>query len=153
MDRLVITGARPYDGTYEFDWGQLTAREWGWLKRFAGVMPVGFEDAIRGGDAEMIVTLAVVALHRAGKIQTAEVPDIYERLADIGFMEDLQIRLEIGDRESEDDAGPPPANSSSSNGSSSPSGRTSSEESPTIPAGTGVPLSATSASGPRTSEN
>ena len=42
MRWITLTGFKPYDGRYEFDLdgNEFTAREWGWLKRLAGYMPM-----------------------------------------------------------------------------------------------------------------
>ena len=41
MTSIAITGCKPYDGHYELDFNQeLTTREWGWIKRHAGYLPL-----------------------------------------------------------------------------------------------------------------
>ena len=53
--------------------GPFTTREWGWIKKHSGYLPLTVEEGFRGADPELITVFAVIALHRAGKIQTADV--------------------------------------------------------------------------------
>ena len=114
MDWLILEHVPPYDGRYEWDLEgrELTTREWGWIKRLAGYLPLNIEDGL--GDPELIAVFATIALRRAGKVETAEVPRAFEYLSDAPF-DGSRIRLETDTVEAEDDAGPPPE-SSSSNG-------------------------------------
>src|SRR5262249_35168650 len=108
MDHLVIEGLKPYDGRYEFDLGQeLTTREWGWIKRLSGYLPANLdEDA--WSDPELVCVLALIMLNRAGKVDRAEVPELFERFQDVPT--GAAFRIEVGTDdldEREDDAGPP----------------------------------------------
>ena len=149
MDWLVITGAKPWDGRYELDLldRELTTREWGWVKRLSGYMPLTIVQGLEGGDPELFTALAVVALRRAGRIEQGDATDTYEQLLDTPAG---RITLESDTAEAvEDDAGPPAGSSSSNGTSSGPASTTSWERSdgPTRPA-TGTPDSATSESLP-----
>lgn len=119
MEWLVIEGVRPWDGRYEFDLeGQpLTNREWGFIKRYSGYLPLTIEDGWKGGDPELFAAFAVIALHRAGRVQTGDVADVYERFADTPF--GTTIRLDLDGTGLQDGDAGPPAGSSSVNGSSS----------------------------------
>ena len=146
-DHITITGVAPYDGRYELDiTGQpLTTREWGWVKRHAGYLPLTM-DAGSFSDPEFVIVEAVIALHRAGKITAAEVPALVDRFQDIDPF--AAITYEAGEQPEGDDAGPPPRSSDvkpSSNGDSSPTG---SETSDSHPKATGDQPSDTSLSVP-----
>ena len=143
MDWIVIEGVQPWDGRYEFDLvgSPLTTREWGWIKRLTGYMPLTLERGFDGGDPELFAGFAAIALRRSGKVENSEVADVYERIIDSPF--ETTIRLESDSPEqTEADAGPP---SRSSNGSPVSSGLvspTSSETSPGPPSPSGTHASA-----------
>jgi hypothetical protein len=142
-DQITITGVAPYDGRYELDiTGQpLTTREWGWVKRHAGYLPLTM-DTSSFADPEFVIVEAVIALHRAGRIQPAEVAALVERFQDIDPF--TAITYQAG--EPEGDADPPPRSSDvkpSSNGDSSTTGSATSDS---IPTATGPPPSDTSLS-------
>ncbi len=148
MDWLTIEGVPPWDGRYEFDIDgrELTTREWGWLKRLAGYMPLTIEDGFNGADPELFAVFAVIALHRAGRVQTGEVPETYERFADAPF--GMTVRLESDEPADgrEPDADPfanSPANGNDSGRGSPPS----SEISDASPSPSGMPDWVTTASG------
>lgn len=136
MDWIVIDGVKPYDGRYEFDFGDdtFTIREWGWIRRFADYRPLTFGEGIVNGDAELFGVLAAIALHRAGRIDTGDVDTFYGRLLDSRL--GPNITVELGDQEPQETGGADPPPPGSSNGSSSSSGdgsTTSSETSPRSP--------------------
>ena len=56
MDWIVIDGAPPYDGRYMFDLAgqELTTREWGWIKRLSGYLPLTLDEGFKGGDPELL---------------------------------------------------------------------------------------------------
>ena len=140
-DRVIIHGVPPYDGSYELDWDrEFTVREWGWIKRHAGYLPLTI-----GGDAfadpELISILAVIVLRRAGTIQPDDVPRVFDRFLDAPFGSTITIEGEP----TEDDASPPAASSNGNDTSSGPSSKTSSETSAQNPPASGNPSSAISA--------
>jgi len=141
MDYVVITGVKPYDGRYELDLegAGFTTREWGWIKRLSGYLPLTITDGLAGGDAELFSVFATIALRRAGKIEAKDVPDVWERIADADF--DSSITLDTDRTVEEDDASSPPPPSSSGNNSSSGAGSTTSSETstPTPPPIGGLP--------------
>ncbi len=146
MDWIVIDGVRPWDGRYEFDLDgrPLTAREWGWIKRHSGYMPLTVKDGLRGGDPELFSVWAVIALRRAGKIQPGDVTDVFERFADVPFGGAISFE---GDTDAvEGDAGPPPSRSGENASSSGPGSTTSSETSAPTRTASGTPGSDTSES-------
>lgn len=132
-DRLTIQGVLPYDGSYDLDLdGQpLTTREWGWIKKHAGYLPLTLT-ADGWADPELVAVLAIIALRRAGVIENTDVPQLVDRLADVPF--GTTITIEADQQEPDGDAGPPPQSSASrpsSNGDSSPTGSETSEPTPT----------------------
>jgi hypothetical protein len=134
MDQMVVDGVKPWDGRYQFDvaYQELTTREWGWVKRLTGYMPLTIEQGLAGADPELLAVFAAIALRRAGKITADEVPAVYERFVDLppGV-----ARYETEPAE-DGDAGPP---AGSSNGSSSTSG----DDSPTSSASSDATTPAT----------
>jgi hypothetical protein len=137
MGSIVIAGVAPYDGRYDLDLEQreLTTREWGWIKRLSGYLPLTVEDGF--GDPELITALAAIALRRAGKIQADEVPAVFDRLADAPF--GAAITLDLGQQEDADPADPPlPPSSPVSNGFSGVGSTPSSDRSTGIPRGSGT---------------
>ena len=129
MDYIVLAGVKPYDGRYELDLSrEMSSREWGWIKRLAGYLPVTMDENTFS-DPEFACVLAVIALHRASKVETREVPAVFEKIADAPFGTTITIEGD-NELEQEDDAGPPAgspptgeAGKSPSNGSSQPSTR------------------------------
>jgi hypothetical protein len=147
MTQLVIDGVKPWDGRYEFATPDLwTTREWGFVKRLSGYLPLTIEDGFKGGDPELFAVMAVIMLQRAGKISAAEVPELFtDRFADVPF--GATIRIETDDDEQEEtDAGPPAGSADSSSNGSGDSSKTSSESSEPDPSSSGTPASATSES-------
>jgi hypothetical protein len=126
-DLVVITGVKPYDGRYPLDFDHFTSRELGWIKRYSGYLPLSFVDGLRGADADLLITLGMIALHRAGKLSPQDAPDFYERCVDVEFGS-ITIELEQTADAEDADAGPP---AGSSNGSSSSPSPVSSESSET----------------------
>lgn len=147
MDWLVVEGIRPWDGRYEFDVAERpwTTREWGWIKRLTGYLPLTLQDGWSGGDPELFAVFAVIALRRAGKIDAADAAATFERIADAQFG---TIRFEAGAPDGEDDARPPPARQNGNTSTSGGSSPTSSGRSAPTHPDTGIPASGTSESGP-----
>src|SRR3954469_19473391 len=82
---LTVTGVKPYDGSYELELEQeLTTREWGWIKRLAGYLPLAVTDDAFG-DPELACVLTVIAMRRTGRIAPGEAPAVFDRLADAPF--------------------------------------------------------------------
>ena len=145
MQWIVISGVKPWDGRYEFDIAgqELTTREWGWIKRLTGYMPLTIDKGFDGGDPELFAAFAAIALRRADKIEGPEVPDVYERIIDGPQATTITL---AGDESEQDDAGPP-APSSTENGSSfGPGSPTNLENWELSPRPSGSPRSDTSTS-------
>jgi hypothetical protein len=145
MSDIVIAGMKPYDGRYPFDINDsnLTAREWGWIRRLTGYYPMTWDEGIGGYDQELFACLAVITLRRHGTIDKNEVPGLYERLIDHPF--GTIVTLELDEQEADAD-GPPAESSSRSEPSSGDESPASSETSPENQNGSGMPDSAISGS-------
>jgi hypothetical protein len=146
---LVVAGVKPYDGSYQLDFEQeLTTREWGWIKRLAGYLPMAVTDEAFG-DPEIACVLTVIAMRRAGRIDAGEVPGVFDRLADAPFGAAITVTDEEQDAGEGDDR-PPQAGPNVNAGTSGDASPTSSETPATAPSPTGTPASATSPSAPLT---
>jgi hypothetical protein len=148
VDWVVIEGLPPWDGRYEFDvaYQELTTREWGWVKRLTGYMPLTIEEGLAGADPELLAVFAAIALRRAQKIPADQVSAVYDRLVD------LPPGVARYEPEAmEDDAGPPARGSNGSSSTSGDDSPTNSETSDATPPATGTLDWATSVSAPTTS--
>jgi len=154
VDWIVIDGVRPYDGRYDFDIAEveLTTREWGWIKRFSGYLPLTIEDGFRGADAELYAALAAIALRRAGRIDNRGVPDVIERLVDAPYGTAIRLETDEVDEDGDEVAADPdpPESLAVKPNSSGTDLTTSSETSAKTPDDYGTPDSATSVSPPIT---
>jgi hypothetical protein len=148
-DWITITGVKPYDGRYELDIASqpLTTREWGWVKRHAGYLPLALE-ADSFSDPEFVIVQAAIAIHRAGRVDTNDVPNLIERFQDVDPF--AAITYEAGVEDGDADGPPQPSSDTrrSTNGDSSPTG---SETSDGNPSRTGSRASDTSLSDHATS--
>lgn len=156
MDWIVLEGVKPYDGRYPFDIdGQdFTTREWGWIKRHAGYMPLTIEDGFAGADPELFAVFAGIALRRAEKIDVRDVPAVFERIADAPFGATVRVESDtpVEEEAEEGDAGPPETGRNGNPGSSGLVSPRNSGTSEQIRARSGTPASASSLSVPTTSE-
>lgn len=145
---LVIEGVKPWDGRYELDLErELTTREWGWVKRLSGYLPLTLGDDAYG-DPEFVCVLAAIAIRRAGRVDNTEVPAVYDKLIDAPFGATITIDDHNTEAAEDGDAGPPVR---SSNGSTSTSGdlsTPSSASSDSRPSATGTPALGSSPSAP-----
>jgi hypothetical protein len=140
---VVVDRARPFDGRYPMI--PFNRYEQGMIRRLTDWLPVDYEKALTGGDAEFVAALAVLAMKRAGRVEYEDVTDTYRRLLDIDAAE---ITLEGDLVEEETEPGPPPESSSLSSDISGPGSSRSSETSEKTPDSNGTPDSATSESVP-----
>lgn len=123
-DHIHIEGLEPYNGDWEFDLGDspLTTREWGWIKRHAGYLPVDVDEKAFS-DPELVTMFGAIALRRHGKIETEEVVRVYESFLDAPFGAQIVLRGERRAKE-ESEASPPPESSTSSTDTSGPDSTT-----------------------------
>ena len=151
-DWLVIEGVRPYDGRYELDLDrqEFTTREWGWIKRHSDYLPLTAADGFTNNDPELMCVLAAILLRRAGQIQTADVPAVFDRLADAPYTATLKWETdgELVEVEPEAD---PTGSSTANTGISGTGSPTSSGTLAAPPKASGTPGSAISGSDPVTS--
>ena len=104
MAKMVIQGIRPWDGEYELDEDRaFNTREWSWIKKTSGYMPLTISDGFGGGDPSLFVALAVIAMCRTGKIDRESGLRVAEELAEAPF-DGAAISM-VGDV-SEDDPSP-----------------------------------------------
>jgi hypothetical protein len=143
MDWVIVDGVRPYDGRYLFDieGRELTTREWGWIKRLSGYLPLTLEEGFRGGDPELFAAFAVIALYRDGKIDAREATGVFERIVDAPFGSTIRMETDGVDEQEDDAAGPPPPSSVGKPSTSGGGSPTSSETSDETPAAIGTPAS------------
>lgn len=127
-DKIILKGCQPYDGTYDFDSGYFTNREFHTIKRIAGVRAGELEDALAAADLDVMVAIAVIALQRHGKQVDEDVIWDAEGGASIVF---------VGE-EAEQEAVPPTV--APQNGSSGGASRDSSALPVSLPKATGVPV-------------
>jgi hypothetical protein len=139
----------PYQGRYEFDIAEreFTTREWGWIKKYSGYLPLTIEEGWRGGDAELFACFAMIAVRRANRIGLAEVPAFMERMLDGAFGSSFTFASD-GEPDEGDADGPPAASSPASSSTDGAASLTSSEASGNGQKPTGIPGSATSAFDP-----
>lgn len=97
--KITIKGVPPYDGTYPVD-APYNIREMRIFKRIGGILPGTFMDAAMAGDVDVLLSLAIIGLHRAGQ---APVEDV--------LLESELGKILIEPDEDEVDAVPPPQRS------------------------------------------
>jgi hypothetical protein len=98
MARIIITGIPPYDGDYELDSDRaFNAREWRWIKKVSGYMPLTVTEGFEGGDPDLFVALAVIAMAREGKVTREDGMKVADVLAEAPF--DGAAITMVGDEE------------------------------------------------------
>jgi len=123
----MIVTVPPYEGEYEIDLTTLTQLEYRWVKKISGYLPVTMVEGFRGGDPDLLLSLAIVAMRRAGKIRKDEVLDVAEAIEDAApaLLENAAVTMRADpDDEDDDEADPtivssPPDSPPDSGGSSS----------------------------------
>lgn len=93
MPKIIITGIHGLDGEYDLDM-TFTHRDFHTIKQVAGVRANEVQDALEGGDLDIVVALAEIALRRA------EVAHSVDQLWDA---EAGGITLDVSDVEAEPD--------------------------------------------------
>lgn len=131
MPDAMVVSVPPYEGEYPFDLnGQpLSTLEWRWVKRISGYLPLTVSDGFAGGDPDLFVSWAVIAMVRAGKITKDEIMPVADLLAEAPF-DGAAISFK-GEVSEEDEADPPTISSpDDSKPASGESSRESTEPSP-----------------------
>lgn len=86
MTKIVISGIKPWDGEYDLDSERaFNTREWRWIKQISGYLPLTIDDGFKGGDPDLFVALAVIAMNREGRISRDQGLDVAETLAEAPF--------------------------------------------------------------------
>lgn len=105
MSKVVLNHPR-YKGEYPLDFAAdpFTNLEWKWIKQISDYLPFTIEKGLAGGDPQLFVAFAVVALYRAGKIRREDALSAAESFEDVAF--DGSIRLVFDEEDADVD---PPA--------------------------------------------
>jgi hypothetical protein len=102
MASIIIQGIKPYDGEYDLVTDRaFNAREWRCIKKVSGYMPLTVSDGFAGGDPDLFVALAVVAMTRAGKVERERMLDVADELAEAPF--DGAAITMVGDEEADNE--------------------------------------------------
>lgn len=103
MPTIRVAGVRQYAGDYEFDAERaFTTLEWRWVKKIGGYYPLTLDEGFRNLDPDLFLALAIIAMHRTGKVARDDAYEVAEILADAPFGETITI---IGSEEG-DEEGP-----------------------------------------------
>jgi hypothetical protein len=111
MASIIIQGLKPWDGEYDLVTDRaFNAREWRCIKKVSGYMPLTVSDGFAGGDPDLFVALAVVAMTRQGKVERDDMQRVADLLAEMPF-DGASISM-VGDEVTDDelplDSSPPP---------------------------------------------
>jgi hypothetical protein len=87
MATLRIHQPKQYAGDYELDLDEdpLTTLEWRWIKKVSGYLPATIGEGVQGGDPDVNVALATIALVRAGKVAERDALIVADRLAHVAL--------------------------------------------------------------------
>lgn len=131
MPDVMVVNVPPYEGEYEFDMETqpLTTLEWRYLKKISGYLPLTVMDGFQGGDPDLFVAWAVIAMVRAGKVREEDVLTVADQLVRVPF-DGTAISFKGAEEESEE-ANP---TTSSPDDEQPSSGASSSESSASTPA-------------------
>jgi hypothetical protein len=148
MSTQIVLNVPRFKGAYDLDLDTepFTNREWRWIKKISGYLPLTLEDGWEGRDPDLFIALAVIAMYRANRIEAGDALRVAETLADVPF-DGVAIQLiatEDDDEEQGDEENPPeePADE--------PATEPEAEPSPSSTGGSSRSTSVPSASGPRT---
>jgi len=127
MSHFVISGMGGLDGRYEFDLADLdmTLREWQWIKRHTGYMPLTLIEGLAGGDAALMTVTALIIVRRQGGLATEAFDDTFARFMDAPLGPSIDFTLEGVDEDEDPSTASPPTNSTASDAPSGPPGPTS----------------------------
>jgi hypothetical protein len=117
MDRVIVTGVPPFDGEFELDLSTrvFSTLEWRWIKKISGYLPLTIQEGLEGGDPDIFVVMACIALYRAGRITKEQVYAAAETLAEPPF-DGAAIQIIVGERDEEAGDERPPASSPMTSG-------------------------------------
>lgn len=108
MAAIRLNGTGRFDGEYDLGDNDrvFNGREWHWIKKISGYMPLTISEGFAGRDPDLFVALAVIAMCRAGKIRRESALDVAEQLLEVPYEGSNTIDL-IGDDVEDDDENPP----------------------------------------------
>jgi hypothetical protein len=102
MASIIIQGIKPWDGEYDLVTDRaFNAREWRCIKKVSGYMPLTVSDGFAGGDPDLFVALAVIAMTRTGKVDRDRMLEVADELAEAPF--DGAAITMVGDEVADDD--------------------------------------------------
>ena len=106
-DRIVLDTPL-YKGEFDLDVAEqpLTSLEWRWMKKISGYLPLTLGEGLAGGDPDIYIAFAVIALVRAGKIGREQALTAADHLADAPFGSAITF---IGEEQQEEEDADPPA--------------------------------------------
>lgn len=127
MATITLTECDPYSGSYALDLGQaFNNGELNIIKTISGARVMEIPEALGVGDSDLILSFALVALLRAGKINRRQAPTVAELLweAPAGS---LRFEADASDGDANPPDGAPPSadpsrSSESASGSDSSTG-------------------------------
>lgn len=130
-----------YSGEYDLniDDPPLSNLEWRWIKKISGYMPLTLEQGWEGGDPDMFIAFAVIALRRAGMIDKDRALAVADELADVPFGTAIML---VGDEEKKQEPPTLPAatpETEQRNGNTGRSSSTTSAPQGDTPSPTGAP--------------
>jgi hypothetical protein len=86
MAKIVVRGVPPYDGEYEVDTDRSwNTREWSWIKKISGYLPLTVQDGFAGNDPELFLAVAVICMARAGKIDREDALRVAEIMSEAPY--------------------------------------------------------------------
>jgi hypothetical protein len=135
MPDALVVNVPPYEGEYEFDLNAqpLSTVEWRWVKKISGYLPLTIAQGWEGGDPDLFLAFAVIAMRRSGKIaknDVLEVAEVIEEAAVDGTA--ISFKGEVVEEELPPTSEPEPGDSKPDSGDSSETPTESSPESETL---------------------
>lgn len=137
MTKITVKAGMAFDGEYELDLETrpLYGFDYHIIKVVAGVLPLQYDEALAGGDYDLMIALTVIAMFRAGTVPRERFKQAADEL--LHSEEPGAISVSLDDAEAESD--PPKAQEndsaeSESNGSASASSGQSSSAPGGVPA-------------------
>ena len=120
MDRVIVTGIPPFDGEFELDLSTrvFSTLEWRWIKKISGYLPLTIQEGLEGGDPDIFVVMACIALYRSGRITKEQVYNVSDVLAEPPF-DGAAIQIIVGERDEEAGDERPPVSSPMTSGDES----------------------------------
>ena len=127
MPKIIITGVPGVDGEYDFDM-TFTHRDFHTIKQVAGVRANEVQDALEGGDLDIVVAMAEIALRRAGVAHSVD--DLWDAEAgaitlDVADVEETDVDIPPSPEDEPRSDDEKPSSGHATNGATEPSPETS----------------------------